>query len=80
MKYFCNPPCCCNFIDKMGELNFLTQRIATTRNQMYEKQLPKLNHLLVCFIKRLIWNVQLWIKIRHFLLAGAVAAAAAADD
>lgn len=45
---------------------------------MYEKQLPKLNHLLVCFIKRLIWNVQLWIRIRHFLLAGGVAAAA--DD
>jgi len=58
----------------MGELNLLTQRIAT-RNQMYEKQLPKLNHLFVCYTKRLIWNVQLWIKIRHFLLAGGVAAA-----
>jgi len=48
---------------------------------LYEKQLPKLNPLiLVCFIKRLIWNVKLWIRIRHFLLAGGVAAAAAADD
>ena len=47
---------------------------------MYEKQLPKLNPLILvcCYIKRLIWNVQLWIKIRHFLLAGGVAAAA--DD
>ena len=62
----------------MGELNFLTQRIATRNQELYEKQLPKLNHLLVCFIKRLIWNVQLWIRIRHFLLAGGVAAAA--DD
>ena len=59
----------------MGESNFLTQRIATRNQELYEKQLPKLNHLLVCFIKRLIWNVQLWIKIRHFLLAGGVAAA-----
>ena len=65
----------------MGELNFLTQRIATRNQELYEKQLPKLNHLLVCcYIKRLIWSVQLWIKIRHFLLAGGVAAAAAADE